>query len=480
MVELGDLADDEFRGVFRLKYAGDAHLVLQTKVQANPLLNRPTTELPFSPVQMVAADASLTVPMFLRLSEMRLNGVVILLFTKNKGLSMVFRNDPLDHVLVTSTFDSIAAIRDFLQCQIEKKLRQLLCDELPAIIQTLSLAWTGAKKSPKVRPTHLDFSVPAIEGKSIGGTGSNTPKSIPLLYRNQSFTGRGQLTPFTPAIAQAIYKSTSLSALDLAERKATAQANSATRVSPRKARKKHSIISLRAPEKLDTSKSSVTGASSYFSHDAPDSVTIHHNRKAHILPAIAERAEKSPRPNQLTDQQKIRFMQEVFRKRSGDDHRMYMSLAIEEAKKSKYIPSAFCVGCVIVKNGEVISTGYSRELPGNTHAEQCALDKLKHSKDAEGADMYTTMEPCSERLSGNLPCVQRIVHAKIARIFQGVREPADFVACVGTDALKQAGITVQTVPGFEEIAIRIARGQPLVQTKKNPGQFEDDVSRLVI
>lgn len=315
LVELGDLAEDEFQGVFRLKYAGDAHLVLQTKVQANPLLNRPTTELPFSPVQMVAADASLTVPMFLQLSDMKLNGVVILLFTKKQGLSMVFRNDPLEHVLVTSTFDSIVAIRNFLQTQIEKKLRQLLCDELPAIIQTLSLAWTGARKSPKVRATHLDFSVPAIESRSLGGTGYNTPKTIPNLCRNQSFTGRGQLTPFTPAIAQAIYKSTSLSALDLAERKAKAQASTSPRVSPKKSRKKHSVIRLRTAESVEPPKSLPRNASSYFSKDAPESPAAPVRTRLGALPAIAEKSEKSPRAQQMSEQEKVRLMQELLHKK---------------------------------------------------------------------------------------------------------------------------------------------------------------------
>ncbi|CCG82429.1 Mitochondrial distribution and morphology protein 34 [Taphrina deformans PYCC 5710] len=325
LIELGDLAIDEFRGVFRLKYSGDAHLVLQTKVQANPLLNRPTTELPFAPVQMVAADAPLTVPMFLQLSDMKVNGVVILLFTKSKGLSMVFRNDPLDHVLVTSTFDSIPAIRDFLQCQIEKKLRQLFCDELPAIIQTLSFAWTGAKRSPKVRATTLDFAVPAMESRSLGGTGYNTPKSIPHLYRNQSFTGRGQLTPFTPAIAQAIYKSTSLSALDLAERRAKSLSSTSPRVSPKKSHKRHSIIRLNVhetPTEKETVESDTRETTSYFAKDAPVSPAAPMKKNKHItLTPIAEKSEKSPRTPNMTEQQKVRLMQQLLHKKLNEDRR---------------------------------------------------------------------------------------------------------------------------------------------------------------
>jgi hypothetical protein len=39
MLEIGELGDDRFRGVFKLKYAGDAYIVLQTKVQVCPLLS---------------------------------------------------------------------------------------------------------------------------------------------------------------------------------------------------------------------------------------------------------------------------------------------------------------------------------------------------------------------------------------------------------------------------------------------------------
>ena len=43
--------------------------------------------------------------------------------------------------------------------------------------------------------------------------------------------------------------------------------------------------------------------------------------------------------------------------------------SFECANESIPVDTAYCVGCVIVKNNVVISTGYSRELPGNTHAE---------------------------------------------------------------------------------------------------------------
>ena len=98
--------------------------------------------------------------------------------------------------------------------------------------------------------------------------------------------------------------------------------------------------------------------------------------------------------------------------------RTYLKQALDEARRCIPTPTAYCVGCVIVDAATqtILSTGFSRELAGNTHAEECALAKLKpkvETKDRElkALDMYATMEPCSERLSGNKPCTDRILES---------------------------------------------------------------------
>ncbi|KDN51332.1 PAP2-domain-containing protein [Tilletiaria anomala UBC 951] len=189
----------------------------------------------------------------------------------------------------------------------------------------------------------------------------------------------------------------------------------------------------------------------------------------------------------------------------ADVHYQHMLHALRLANKCEPTQTAFCVGCIITAPSlrETLATGYSRELEGNTHAEQCALDKLQRElifvaeNEAEAAaeiaeelalDLYTTMEPCSERISGATPCVQRIlefnhqrryavwtvgadadaqrcspqpqqsqqvrhpqrcskfVRLHVARVFQGVSEPDDFVQeCQGARMLREQGISVQTV-----------------------------------
>lgn len=139
ILEIGDLAEDRFRGIFKMSYAGDAFLTLKTKVQANPLKTYLSTKPDFASPQPLAASSGLTIPLQITLSNIRLSGFVILVFSKQKGLTLVFRNDPLESLKVSSTFDSIPFVRDYLQKEIEGQLRVLFMEDLPAIIHRLSL-----------------------------------------------------------------------------------------------------------------------------------------------------------------------------------------------------------------------------------------------------------------------------------------------------------------------------------------------------
>lgn len=144
--------------------------------------------------------------------------------------------------------------------------------------------------------------------------------------------------------------------------------------------------------------------------------------------------------------------------------RKFMEMAIEQAEKCGETQTQFNVGCVLVNNGKVISTGHSRELPGNTHAEQCALEKYFAEHDGvkevpEGTEIFTTMEPCSLRLSGNLPCVDRILETKgIKTCFVGVLEPDIFVKNNSSyQKLLKNGVQYIHIPGYEEKALEIAK-----------------------
>lgn len=154
-----------------------------------------------------------------------------------------------------------------------------------------------------------------------------------------------------------------------------------------------------------------------------------------------------------------------------EPHRKFMEVALEMANKCGETQTQFNVGCVIVNNGEIISTGHSREIEGNTHAEQCALEKyfkkIGKREIPPGSEIYTTMEPCSLRLSGNLPCVDRILNTSIKTCFVGVVEPDIFVKDnTGYKKLTENNVEYIHIPGYEEECLKIA-------TKGHENKLED-------
>ena len=117
----------------------------------------------------------------------------------------------------------------------------------------------------------------------------------------------------------------------------------------------------------------------------------------------------------------------------------YMRMAIELAKKGvgAVNPNPM-VGAVVVKNGEVIGRGYHKFF-GGPHAEVYVLEEA--GKDAEGATIYVTLEPCSH-YGKTPPCAKKIIDMGIKKCFIGSSDPNPKVAGKGVAMLKEAGIEV--------------------------------------
>ena len=117
----------------------------------------------------------------------------------------------------------------------------------------------------------------------------------------------------------------------------------------------------------------------------------------------------------------------------------YMRMAIELAKKGAggVNPNPM-VGAVVVKNGEVIGRGYHKFF-GGPHAEVYALEDA--GKEAEGATIYVTLEPCSH-YGKTPPCAKKIIDMGIKKCFIGSSDPNPKVAGKGVAMLKEAGIEV--------------------------------------
>jgi len=149
--------------------------------------------------------------------------------------------------------------------------------------------------------------------------------------------------------------------------------------------------------------------------------------------------------------------------------RKFMMQALELAQRGRgAVEPNPQVGCVIVRDGEVVGQGYHQRY-GGPHAEVEALRDAGEA--ALGADVYVTLEPCCHQGKTG-PCSTALIEAGVARVIVGCQDPHPQVAGQGLAALQAAGIEVlapvlstqaeQLIAPFTKL---VTLGQPWVIAK---------------
>ena len=101
------------------------------------------------------------------------------------------------------------------------------------------------------------------------------------------------------------------------------------------------------------------------------------------------------------------------------NHKDYMKIALKEAKKA-YKQNEVPIGCIIVKNNQIISKSYNQKTLKNIatyHAEILAINKACKKINSWYLDdciMYTTVEPC-------LMCTGAIIQSRIPKVVYGTK-----------------------------------------------------------
>ena len=126
----------------------------------------------------------------------------------------------------------------------------------------------------------------------------------------------------------------------------------------------------------------------------------------------------------------------------------YMQRAIALAKKGAgFVNPNPMLGCVVVKDNEIITEGY-HEYYGGFHAERNALTNT--TADCKDATLYVTLEPCCH-YGKTPPCTEIIIEKGIKKVVVGLLDPNPLVAGKGIKILEDAGIEVVTGVEVEEI-----------------------------
>jgi len=150
------------------------------------------------------------------------------------------------------------------------------------------------------------------------------------------------------------------------------------------------------------------------------------------------------------------------------DH-AFMARALRLAEKGLYStrPNPR-VGCVIVKEGEVIGEGWHLKA-GGSHAEIHAL--INAGAATQGSTVYVTLEPCSHH-GRTPPCADALIEAGVRRVIAAMSDPNPQISGKGLERLRAAGIEVSSGllesravtlnPGFIK---RMRTGRPWLRVK---------------
>ena len=139
-------------------------------------------------------------------------------------------------------------------------------------------------------------------------------------------------------------------------------------------------------------------------------------------------------------------------------HEIFLKRAIDLAHKGKYLtkPNPM-VGCVIVKDNEVIAEGYHMKY-GSNHAEINALEDMNNNNNISEAELrqltlYCTLEPCCH-YGKTGPCTDAIIKSGIKKVIIGIKDPNPKVSGSGIKQLEDNGIEVLS-GFFEEELIKL-------------------------
>lgn len=129
-----------------------------------------------------------------------------------------------------------------------------------------------------------------------------------------------------------------------------------------------------------------------------------------------------------------------------------MSLALDLAAKAKgFTAPNPLVGCIIVQNDQILGQGFHQKA-GENHAEVNALldAKKNHNiNDFSNTTAYVTLEPCCH-YGKTGPCTSELIQHKISKVVIAMLDPNTLVAGRGAESLRQAGIEVILLEGYDQ------------------------------
>jgi len=134
------------------------------------------------------------------------------------------------------------------------------------------------------------------------------------------------------------------------------------------------------------------------------------------------------------------------------------------ARGQGYVEPNPMVGCVLVRDGNVIAEGWHERF-GGPHAELAAI-AAAGGADLKGSTAYVTLEPCCH-YGKTPPCTEELLRVGVARVVAAMQDPFPKVAGGGFRRLTEAGVQVE-VGCLEDDARRLNAPYLKLTTHRRP------------
>lgn len=140
------------------------------------------------------------------------------------------------------------------------------------------------------------------------------------------------------------------------------------------------------------------------------------------------------------------------------------------------------VGAVLVSpEGQILATAYRGELREGDHAEYTVIERKMGDKDLTGCILFATLEPCAPgaRKHPKLSCAERIINARISKVWVGIEDPDPLVDRKGIRFLQDHQVIVEMFDGDLQKIIREQNEEFLMEAANRAQQAEGAAEPIV-
>lgn len=150
-----------------------------------------------------------------------------------------------------------------------------------------------------------------------------------------------------------------------------------------------------------------------------------------------------------------------------------MNRSVAEPGDDKVSPK---VGAVLIKPDGKIETAYRGEYREGDHAEYTLLDRMNRKSKLDGCMLFVTLEPCAEEARNHpkMSCSERIVNARIKKVWIGIEDPDPKVDRKGIKHLIDNGVEVEMFDSDLQKKIREANKEFIKQAEERAKKAEEE------